>query len=246
MNDKVYIHEFIDIRGTGRAKYMQHMTANWSPIAQVERNQKCFGVFGTVGSTGQWPEVVNLWEEEGWDGLARNFAHETQHPGMQDPSLREWWATAYQFRRGGFDRILVPAPWSPTSDELVARGVRGDFYAHEQVQLEPGEAPAFLERVGERAVPVHEALGITLVGAFQTAMRDQSECIVLWAIPTHEEWAELEKAEYRDGDLADWRSECRDTTRDWHRTLLVEAPTSTLRLGRQPSEADRRPLDEMP
>lgn len=68
MNDKVYIHEFVDIRDQGRAKYMQHMTANWSPIAQEERNQKCFGVFGTVGSTGRWPEVVNMWEEEAWSG----------------------------------------------------------------------------------------------------------------------------------------------------------------------------------
>ena len=34
MNDKVYIHEFIDIRGHHRADYMHHMLANWSPLAQ--------------------------------------------------------------------------------------------------------------------------------------------------------------------------------------------------------------------
>jgi hypothetical protein len=176
MNNKVYIHEFIDIRGRGRAKYMQHMTANWSPIAQQERAQKCFGVFGTVGSTGRWPEVVNLWEEDGGLGLAHSFAHETQHPRMQDPSLREWWKTAAEFRRGGVDRILIPAPWSPTSDELVAAGIRGEFYAHELIQVAPGMAEAFLE---------------------------------------------------------------------WERILLVEAFTSTLRLGRQPSPAERRPLDDI-
>ena len=38
---KVYIHEFIDIIGHNRAKYFQHMTANWSPIGQRERNQLC-------------------------------------------------------------------------------------------------------------------------------------------------------------------------------------------------------------
>src|SRR5262249_54818343 len=62
-NDKVYIHERIEIRGHARAKYMQHMTANWCPIGRAERGQLCFGVWGTVGSTGRWPEVVNLWEE---------------------------------------------------------------------------------------------------------------------------------------------------------------------------------------
>lgn len=246
MNDKVYIHEFIEIRGAARARYMHHMSANWSPIAQVERGQKCFGVFGTVGSTGRWPEVVNLWEEDGWTGLARNFAWETQHPGMQDPSLREWWATAANFRRGGFDRILVPAPWSPTIDELTAAGVRGDFYAHEMVKVAPGEAIPFLEQVAGRAVPPHEALGLRLIGAFHTAMCNQSECLLLWAIPGHEAWAELEQAEYADGAIAQWRAHCRETTRDWHRTLLVDAPTSTLRLGRQPRESDRLPLDQLP
>lgn len=246
MNDKVYIHEFIDIRGHGRAKYMQHMTANWSPIAQEERRQKCFGVFGTVGSTGRWPEVVNLWEEEGFPGLARNFAHETQHPGMQDPSLREWWGTATEFRRGGVDRILVPAPWSPTSDELVAAGVRGDFYAHELIGVEAGEAESFLEDVCARALPIHQRLGLTLVGAFHTAMADRSECILIWAIPDSSSWASFELAEYAETELAAWRAECRDRTRSWQRTLLVEAPTSTLRLGRQPSVEDRRPLDEIP
>ena len=32
-NEKLYIHEFIDIIGHNCAKYMHHMTANWSPIA---------------------------------------------------------------------------------------------------------------------------------------------------------------------------------------------------------------------
>jgi hypothetical protein len=164
---------------------------------------------------------------------------------MQDPSLREWWKTAAQFRRGGFDRILVPAPWSPTSDELVAAGIRGNFYAHELVGVAAGDADAFLEEVRQRAVPIYESLGLSLVGAFHTAMIDRSECLLLWAIPDHSTWAAFEAAEYGETDLASWRADGRDRIRSWHRILLVEAPTSTLRLGRQPSEADRRPLDEI-
>ena len=72
-NDKVYIHELIDVIGHNRARYMHHMTANWCPVAREERNQLCFGVWATVGSTGSWPEVVNIWELDGWDGLVGNF-----------------------------------------------------------------------------------------------------------------------------------------------------------------------------
>ena len=54
VNDKVYIHELIDIIGHRRADYMHHMTANWSPSAQEERGQRCYGVWATLGSTGRW------------------------------------------------------------------------------------------------------------------------------------------------------------------------------------------------
>src|SRR4051794_2516403 len=59
-------------------------------IGLQERNMTCFGVWGTVGSTGRWPEVVNLWELDGWDGLAANFAHEFSAASLQDDSLAKW------------------------------------------------------------------------------------------------------------------------------------------------------------
>lgn len=244
MNDKVYIHELVDIRGPNRAKYMHHMTANWVPVAIRERSQRCFGVFGTVGSTGRWPEVVNVWELDGWDGLAANFAHELSHASLQDPSLAKWWAQAAEFRRGGFDRILVPAPWTRTIDELLAAGVRGDVYAHELVSLPPGRAPAYIDALREVGRPAVEACGLELVGAFTVAMVNDSECIALWAIRDWPTWTGYEIAQH-DGRMRAWRAALHDLGADWRRTLLVEAPLSPLRLGRQPRESDRRPLDEL-
>src|SRR4029078_4948795 len=125
VSSKVYIHEFIDIIGHNRARYMHHITANWGPIGREERNMLCFGVWGTVGSTGRWPEVVNMWELDGWDGLAANFEQQLSHPTMQDPAPAEWWAVAATLRRGGFDRIVEPAPWARPIEELVAAGAGG-------------------------------------------------------------------------------------------------------------------------
>ena len=104
MNEKIYIHEFIDIIGHNRANYMHHMTANFSPVAQVDRHQLCYGVWGVVGTTKRWPEVVNLWEEDGFDGMASSFRHEFNHTTLQDPKLAKWWAAAAHFRSGGTDR----------------------------------------------------------------------------------------------------------------------------------------------
>jgi hypothetical protein len=243
-NDKLYIHELIDIRGHNRAKYMHHMTANWVPVAMRERNQRCFGVWGTVGSTGRWPEVVNMWELDGWGGLVANFEHEFANAQLQDPSLAEWWARAAHFRRGGFDRIVVPAPWTRTVDELIADGVRGAVYAHEVVTLRPGGARDYLDALGDEGVAAVEAFGFRLAGAFTTAMRNDSECIVIWAIPDWAAWAAFEAGQEHDR-LRLWRVHLDALGAEWQRTLMVDAPLAPLRIGRQPEEGDRRPLDEV-
>ena len=238
-NEKVYIHEYIDIIGHNRANYMHHMTANWSPTAQRVRNQRCYGVWGTVGTTRRWPEVVNLWEEDGFAGLSSSFRHEFNHPTLQDPALAEWWARAAGFRRSGTDRVLVPAPWTRTIEELCADGVRGEAYAHEQVQVRPGTAWDHLELVRSEGVPVLARFGWELIGAWVTAMRNDSEAFLLWAIPTWEQWGELEGAQRSDADLVRWRARQSTTALDWERFLLVDAPLSPFKTGRQPQDSDR-------
>jgi len=194
VNTKVYIHELIEIIGHNRARYMHHMTANWCPVARAERNQLCFGVWGTVGSTGRWPETVNMWELDGWDGLVGNFTHELVGAGHQDPSLAEWWAVAAELRRGGVDRIVVPEPWTRSVEQLTADGVRGEVYAHDLVTLPPGRARDYLALIETTAVETMGRLGAELVGAFRVAMVNDSEAIVIWALPSFAVWAEVEAA----------------------------------------------------
>jgi hypothetical protein len=242
VSSKVYIHEFIDIVGHNRARYMHHITANWGPIGRAERNMLCFGVWGTVGSTGRWPEVVNLWELDGWDALATNFSHELSSASLQDDSLAQWWAVAAEMRRGGVDRILVPESWSPTVDALTSAGVNGVVYAHELVTLPVGNAGDFLDALREIGVPAIEALGVRAIGAFRVAMTNDSEAIVIWAIPDWATWARFEQ-EWDDGGLSSWRTHLVGLGADVRRTLMVDAPLSPLRVGRQPSVDDRRPLE---
>jgi len=232
MNDRIYIHEFIDIIGHNRANYMQHMTANWSPIGQEERNQLCYGVWALVGSTGAWPKTVNMWEHAGWSGLAASLGFETVGRGAQDPALEKWWARAADFRSGGVDRIMRPAPWTRKVEELCADGVRADVYAHELVTVEPGTAGEVLERARD-AAELHARHGWELFGAFTTAMANEHEALLLWAIPTWQQWADGES----DRELVTWRRSLQPVT--WSRVLLVDAPLNPLRIGRQPARSDR-------
>jgi hypothetical protein len=244
MNDKIYIHELIDIIGHNRARYMHHMTANWCPVGRVERNMLCFGVWATVGSTGAWPQVVNLWELEGWSGLADNFEHELVGRGAQDPSLAEWWAVASELRRGGFDRIAVPEPWSPTIEELTAAGTKGAVYAHELVTLLVGGARPFLDALATTGRSELAAYGLECVAALRVAMRSDTEAIVIWAVPDLPAWAAFERA-WDDGSLAPWRDPLDGMDARVERILLVDAPLSPMRIGRQPETTDRRPLSEL-
>lgn len=240
-NDRVYIHEFIDIRGHHRADYVQHMAANWSPLAQETRNQKLFGIWSVLGTTGPWPQVVNVWEEQGFAGLAASFAGEAVGPGAQDPALERWWAKAAEFRTGGFDRLVKPAPWSPTIDEHCAAGTGGVAYAHERISVRAGANWDHLELVREQAVPVYGDFGFELVGAFATMLVDDDECILLWSIPDWDAWARFEDGHLPGGHrgLSDWRQWSADLVTGRHRVLLIDAPLSPLRTGRQPNRDDR-------
>ncbi|MEM7142584.1 MAG: NIPSNAP family protein [Actinomycetota bacterium] len=238
-NRQAYIHEFIDIRGTHRANYMQHMAANWSPGAQVDREQLLYGMWAVLGSTGPWPQVCNIWEEPGLDGLARSFGNEAVGPGLQDPKLETWWRKAAEFRRGGFDRILLPAPWMPTVTESLESGLRSTVCAHEILRVAPGSSPDLLELAREAGVPAYDAHGWQLIGAWTTAMRDDDEAILLWALPDWQAWADAEAAQRTSPDILAWREEARTTVTDWQRILLAAAPLCPFRTGRQPTRDDQ-------
>lgn len=244
---RVYIHEFIDILGHNRARYMYHMTANWGPIGRAERNQLCFGVWGVVGSTGRWPQVVNLWEYEDWEALGHNFEVELTGSGLQDPSLADWWAEAAEFRSGGLDRILVAPEWSPSVGELTA--ALGDDppagYAHEVVRCRPGTGGELLDAVRSGGIDAYSADGWSLVGAFRRAMADDDECILIWSFPTWATWArfEAENDNGAGGAAAAWWGQVRGTVVGRDRILLADAPLSPLRTGRQPEVGDRGQFD---
>jgi hypothetical protein len=223
---------------------MHHMTANWCPIGREERDMLCFGVWAVVGSTGRWPQTVNMWELNGWEGLVANFEHELQGSGAQDPSLVEWWAEAANFRRGGEDRIVIPEPWSPTIEELTDEGPKFECYAHELVTLPVGGARAYLDALQESGVPAMEAQGARCIGAFKVAMRNDTEAVVIWAIPTLRQWGELEQV-WDGHEFAAWRARLTAMNADVQRILMVDSPLNPLKTGRQPQIEDRQPADQL-
>ena len=207
-------------------------------MARDDRDQRCFGVWGVVGTTDRWPRVVNMWEESGFSGLSESLSHEFHSPSLQDRKLEAWWNDAANFRSGGYDRILVPAPWTRTIEELCRDDCKGAVYAHDTIQLGAGQADRFLSQVRDIAVEAHDGFGWQIVGALKTAMRRDDECIVIWAIPDWQQWAEVEQAQSTDPALRMWRDVLWSSEK-FDRFLMCDAPLSPMKIGRQPERSDR-------
>ena len=114
----------------------------------------------------------------------------------------------------------------------------------ELVRCPTGGARSFLEALAETGRPAVEEHGLQCVGAFRVVMGTDTEAIVIWAIPDLPTWAGFERAWDR-GALASWRHRLVAIGADVQRSLLVDAPLSPMRIGRQPLVSDRRPLAEI-
>jgi hypothetical protein len=130
------------------------------------------------------------------------------------------------------------------AEECNVAGLRGEVYAHELVTLPVGSVRRFLDGVRDIGRPAVGSLGVRAVGAYRVAMVNDSEAIVIWAIPDWATWARFEQAWARE-PLAGWQRWLVGLGADVRRTLMNDAPLSPLRLGRQPSVEDRRPLSEI-
>jgi hypothetical protein len=222
----VYLHEYVDIVGEGAMRYMEHT---------VERGAgthggtlELMGAWYTMGSTGRWPQVVNLWEcVGGWDGW-RGLMERTNLRRTKTPELEEWWRTALEVRSGGFDRLLAGAPGCPSFSELKALGVQGRVFVHELSRCRPGAALEYLAAARDEWEPVLADHGHTLVGLYEVLLTDR-EVVTIWATDPAGHCAlmraETERADERIGK---WRARAREFLTDWREELMTPHPGTAL------------------
>ena len=106
-----------------------------------------------------WPQVVNIWEiPGGWDG----WFGKVDRLGLKRASnqtMKSWWKQAYEYRSGGFDRLLAAAPGCPTMESLAADNVRGSLFVHELSEVRPGTAVEYLAAVRDERAPAPASTG---------------------------------------------------------------------------------------
>jgi hypothetical protein len=215
-NTHLYLHETIHIAGAGSEPYRRHTAAR----AASGRGTPLVGTWEQSGSTGEWPRVVNLWEMRGWDHWAEILEYQYAGAGRRPAELQRWWTAALRYRSGGVDRLLEPAPFSPTRADLVARGGRTLACLQEVATVAPGRADAYLDAVARRWVPLAAARGVGLRGAWRTALRD-TEAVLLWGAADFATLTRLLAARATDPEVARWHETARTWRVDHRETLLV-------------------------
>ncbi len=174
---ELFLHEIIDITAQNQWAYMEHIKA------QAGHEKVDFELLGTwyvMGTTGRWPQVVNIWEiPGGWDG----WYGKVDRLGLKRASntdLNAWWKQALEYRSGGFDRLLGAVPGCPNIESLARDGVTGSLFVHELTEVRPGTALEYLEAVREERVPLLADYDHRLVGLYEVMMNDYEVCTI-WA-----------------------------------------------------------------
>ncbi|MEQ1788608.1 MAG: hypothetical protein ABL966_16265, partial [Acidimicrobiales bacterium] len=180
----LFLHEVVDIVGRGGVAYMEH-TVSFDAGGTTSGGLELLGTWEVVGTTGRWPQVVNVWQVDGWDGWAR-LGQRTNVDKADNTELAAWWDEAYQRRTGGFDRLLRGAPGCPTKADLLGRGTHGSWFVHELSEVRPGAGPDYLAATRAERVPAMADRGIALVGLYDSVLNDTEVCTI-WAtdLPSH-------------------------------------------------------------
>jgi len=227
----LYLHEYVDIVGEGAMKYMEHTVAFDTDNA-ADRGLALVGTWYTMGSTGRWPQVVNLWEcVDGWAGW-RRLMEATNLRRTQNPELNEWWREALKARSGGFDRLLAGAHGCPAPAELRDAGVTGSVFVHELTEVRPGAGPDYLAAVRDEWQPVLAEHGHTLIGLYEVLMTDV-EVVTIWATDPagHESLMRAHDPDEGDHRVGRWRARAREWVTRWREELMTPHPATFLSRG---------------
>jgi hypothetical protein len=207
----IYLHEVIYTVPGREEPYMASVTSlHYDPVRLGEakksgidsQHYRAFSQFRAAETSGNFPSVINIWEMD-WRTLKMALATQFQDKA-RDTGMEEWWQRNLHLRRGGYDRVLIPAAYSPTGAELAKRKARREVFLHEVMWLPFGEPARYLSQLKQKLLPTATKLGVELIGAYRVASRPR-QVLTVFAAP---DWAKLSRfiAAAADGSaLREWR-----------------------------------------
>jgi hypothetical protein len=213
----LYLHEVVDIVGENAVPYMEKSVLGFKTDTSADRGLDLYGTWYVMGSTGRWPQVVNVWEmPEGWDSWER-LCRSTNLKREANAELAAWWHEAYTRRSGGFDRVMGAVDGTLSLADIAAAGVTGTLFVHELTRVRPGAAIDYLGAVAEELAPVAAEHGHTLVGNWEVLLGDTEVADVARG------FGPIDGVE-GDARLPAWRERALEFTTQWREELMIPCP----------------------
>lgn len=219
MNPHVYLHEFVKTPSGREDAYSASVVSmRWNP-ARASRSHWALGQYKSAGIAGSWPWVINIWEHT-WESQTKALRNQFADSG-RDTALETWWNRNLHLRSGGYDRLLLPAAYSPDRTAIRPKFLQWKVYLQEIAWLPLGEPRNYLDRL-QGMLPAMDRFGIELAGAFEVAMRP-NQVLTLLAANDWNAMAGWMKSMNGEASLAEWRRyrEATITRSDEHLLLPV-------------------------
>jgi hypothetical protein len=179
----VYLHEIVDCIAGKVTEYLEALETELMPLTD-ERKLRCCGFFQVAGSSGRWPQLMALWELEVADHVAQRKSI-GGHQGMRD-----WMSKGAQWRTGGFDRILLPHPFSPRPPVRPQFHCSGCVVLEQTFNVRPDETTSFVTEAEHGLLPAMAEDGLTLQGFWRSHFRPL-EHIAMWSMPDWDAYGRL-------------------------------------------------------
>lgn len=146
----------------------------------------------------------------------------------RDVYVAELWNQALEYRLGGHSALLRPAPFSPDLATIIRDEITGEVLLHEDVRSLPGRMGAYHAALHSEFLPLAEARGLRLVGAYEHALVPNTG-LNLWALQGWDHWQTLMESEPTDGELKAWTVRQGEWLADLDGFLVVPPPREALR-----------------
>jgi hypothetical protein len=206
---------------------IEMIRARWAPHLAHEYGVRLVGVWATVGSTAEWPEVCVQWEMDDWDHFGR--AQAGQYPMEErDVFLTDLWNQALEYRHRGHSMLLRAAPFSPALETVLAAGITGDIILHEDVRSLPGKMGDYHAALRDEYLPLAESRGLRLLGAYEHAILPNTG-LNLWVLRDWAHWQTLMEEEPADDELREWTERQGEWLADIDGFLVATPPSGALR-----------------
>jgi len=220
VNPNVYLHEYIRTVPGREEPYLASVLSLHHEPSRAGLGHPAFAQFRSMPTSGPWPAGINIWENT-WAGQTADLVGQFLD-AKRDVAMEEWWNRNLHLRRGGYDRLLIPADYAPTLADVEARGIHGEVFVQEILWLPFGEPRRFLDKLGEELVPALDRLGLDLLGAYRVAMRPRQVLTLVGA----REWsglADYATATRTDPALAAWSAYKAEVTEQAEEMVLLPA-----------------------